>query len=87
MFNNISRRLTVVALSVLSFSAVADTKYPAHDFKPQVIYKDIGLIAATGSKLDARYPASHFEPRVLFQDKDLIEKTGSKAAANSSCRP
>ncbi len=87
MCNNLSRRLIVAALSVLSFSAVADTQYPAYDFKPQVVYKDIGLIATSGSKSDARYPASHFEPKVLFQDKELIEKVGSKASANASCRP
>ena len=62
--------------SAVSFQAEAtdSSQYPAYDFTPQVIYKDIGLIAASGSQSDPKYPAAHFQPKVLFQDKDLIQK-------------
>jgi hypothetical protein len=88
MLKNVVNGLILATLSILSGNALAtdSTKYPAYDFKPQVVYKDIGLIATTGSQSDSRFPASHFEPRVLFQDKELIEKLGSKTAS-SSCRP
>lgn len=88
MLKKIMSQLILGALSVLSFNAVAtdSAKYPAYDFKPQVVYKDVGLIATSGAKSDSRYPASHFESKVLFQDKELIDKLGTRTA-NSSCRP
>lgn len=87
MLKNIIGLSILGAFSVLSFQAGAtdSSKYPAYDFKPQVVYKDIGLIATTGSKSDSRFPASHFEPKVLFQDKELIEKSGNRKG--SSCQP
>lgn len=88
MLNIVTHGLILAIFSVLSGNTMAadSAKYPAYDFKPQVVYKDIGLIATSGSKSDSRFPASHFEPKVLFQDKDLIEKLGSRSA-NAACRP
>ncbi len=89
MLKNAVGLLIVAALSSASAVALAtdSAKYPAYDFKPQVVYKDVGLIATSGSKSDSRFPASHFEPKVLFQDKDLIEKLGTHAVKTSACNP
>ena len=55
-----------------------DSKYPATNFQPKVLYQDQEAIKASGSMTsfgeksvyDPKYPATHFEPKVLFQDKD-----------------
>lgn len=87
MSKNIIALSIMGAFSVFSFQAGAtdSVKYPAYDFKPQVVYKDLGLVATTGSQSDSRFPASHFEPKVLFQDKELIDKLGNRKG--TSCQP
>jgi hypothetical protein len=80
MSKNILALSILATCSALPFQAEAtdSPQYPAYDFNPKVVYKDIGLIAASGSQSDPKYPAAHFQPKVLFQDKDLIEKHGNQ---------
>jgi len=39
--------LAVAVMAVTSFTALADSKYPASDFEPQVIYLDKSVAAQT----------------------------------------
>ncbi|MGZ8217773.1 hypothetical protein [Methylomagnum sp.] len=61
--------------TVITAPAMAseDSKYPAYDFKPSVIYSDAALVgkssvaapAAQTHAPDPKYPAAHFEPTVI----------------------
>ena len=62
-----------------------DSKYPATNFQPKVIYQDQEAKAA-GSKqsmgeksvYDPKYPATNFQPKVIYQDKEAVIALGSK---------
>jgi hypothetical protein len=41
--------LTVAVMTVTSFTVLADSKYPAADFEPQVIFIDNNLAAQTAT--------------------------------------
>ena len=68
------------ALLLFGSMAVAETKYPAADFQPKVIYQDEGYqhsqssaSSSTGGQsksvtVDPKYPAANFQPQVLYQD-------------------
>lgn len=67
----------LAALFVSSPMVDADTKYPAADFQPQVVFQDDDYIeksgkyeaASTGgNEVDAKYPAAHFQPQVVYSD-------------------
>ena len=62
-----------IALNPLLTSA-ADSKYPAADFEPSVIYLAKDLTAkdvAAQNESDPKYPASNFTPIVVFIDNKL----------------
>lgn len=78
----------------LLFSATtvgADSKYPATDFQPKVVYhasgyKQDGADASSSSEskgattaTDADYPAANFQPEVVYQDKQY-KHTKSKVS-------
>lgn len=78
------RNLTNGLLVSLLFSVTAveaDSKYPATDFQPKVVYQDSsykhsGSSAATTSGgavsvADSNYPAANFQPEVLYQAKAI----------------
>ena len=69
--------MTVIALNPLIISAATDSKYPAADFQPSVIYLDKDAAAKDQSQTesDPKYPASNFTPIVVFVDKQLVEQT------------
>lgn len=77
-----------LALSSLPVSATSDSRYPASDFQPKVIFSDEALTAkaptASKTQYDPKYPATHFEPKVVFADPELIKQ--SKSAAKKSAR-
>jgi hypothetical protein len=60
-----------------------DTRYPAHHFKPTVIYQDHELIAQTdsntssdsqsGAHQDPKYPGSSFTPKVIYQNPEFVK--------------
>jgi hypothetical protein len=69
--------LAVIALNPLIVSAATDSKYPAADFEPSVIYIDKDAVATdqAQNEIDPKYPASSFTPIVVFFDNQLIDQT------------
>jgi hypothetical protein len=93
------RNLTNGLLVSLLFSVTAveaDSKYPATDFQPKVVYQDSsykhsGSSAATTSGgavsvADSNYPAANFQPKVLYQAKGYkhTEQKSGNATVSSS---
>lgn len=72
--------MTVMALNPLAVPAATDSKYPAADFEPSVIYIDKGVAAkeSAQNESDPKYPASSFTPIVVFVDNQLVEQTQAK---------
>ncbi len=77
--------VAITLLPSISTANSDDSRYPATNFQPKVIYQDKEAIKADGGRVsmgkktayDAKYPATHFEPKVLFQDKDAIRASSS----------
>jgi hypothetical protein len=69
--------MAVIALNPLIASAATDSKYPAADFEPSVIYIDKDAVAAdqAQNEYDPKYPASNFTPIVVFVDNQLADQT------------
>ncbi|MFZ2169761.1 MAG: hypothetical protein WAW61_09010 [Methylococcaceae bacterium] len=69
--------ITVIALKSLIVSAATDSKYPAADFEPSVIYidKDVVSTGQAQNETDPKYPASNFTPIVVFVDNQLADQT------------
>jgi hypothetical protein len=69
--------MAAVALSSLNASATTDSKYPAANFEPSVIYidKDAAATDQTQNEADPKYPASNFTPIVVFVDNQLVDQT------------
>ena len=69
--------MTVIAFNPIVLSAATDSKYPAADFEPSVIYidKDAAGTDQAQSEPDPKYPASSFKPIVVFIDKQLADQT------------
>jgi len=69
--------MAVVALHPLFASAATDSKYPAADFQPNVIYldKDAAAKDQPQTEPDPKYPASSFTPIVVFVDKQSVDQT------------
>lgn len=61
-------------LGSMTASAASDSKYPASDFQPKVIFADKELTAKAvqKSEFDPKYPAASFEPTIVYADQDLI---------------
>ena len=65
-----------IALNPLIVSAAADSKYPAADFEPSVIYIDKDATKdQTQNESDPKYPASNFTPIVVYVDTQLAGQT------------
>ena len=69
--------MAVIALNPLIVSAATDSKYPAADFEPSVIYidKDAAVADQAQNESDPKYPASTFTPIVVFVDNQLVDQT------------
>jgi hypothetical protein len=69
--------MAIIALNPFIVSAANDSKYPAADFEPSVIYIDKDVIAKDQSQneSDPKYPASNFTPIVVFVDNRLADQT------------
>lgn len=90
--NNLTNGL-VAALLLASPIVGAETEYPAADFKPKVIYQDIGSSKSAAApakqaksvestESDSKYPAADFEPKVLYKDADY--KPGKSTGTSST---
>ena len=66
-----------IALNPLIVSAATDSKYPAADFEPSVIYlaKDAAAKDQGQNESDPKYPASNFTPIVVYVDTQLAGQT------------
>jgi hypothetical protein len=64
-------RLALIFAGAAAAPAMAaeSEKYPAHDFKPSVVYSNPDLIgqatAAPAQPADPKYPAAYFTPTVI----------------------
>lgn len=86
--------LTATATLIPSISSANrdDSKYPATNYQPKVIYQDQAALKAQGSTIqfgetsvfDPKYPATHFQPKVIFQDKQAIKVSDSKSMGEKS---
>ncbi|MGR8998377.1 MAG: hypothetical protein ACU88J_04950 [Gammaproteobacteria bacterium] len=75
--NFLGLSLAVIILNPVIVSAAADSKYPAADFEPSVIYidKDAAATGQAQNESDPKYPASNFTPIVVFVDEQLADQT------------
>lgn len=71
-----------ISLGSLTASATSDSKYPAADFQPKVVYIDKEAVAASPAgdttkcpgqnaeakqtEFDPKYPAASFQPKVVY---------------------
>jgi len=73
----------------------ADSKYPATDFQPKVVYQDSNYKHAESSSsssaskaevsvADPNYPAANFQPEVLYQDKGYQHKKDTVSRASKA---
>ncbi len=81
----------LVSLLLSASVVVADSKYPAADFQPKVLYQDSEYKSSGASSsssevntADSRYPAANFKPEVLFEDKSYKHKKDSISESSSS---
>jgi hypothetical protein len=67
----------VILLSPLITSAATDSKYPAANFEPNVIYIDKDTVPKdqAQNEYDPKYPASNFTPTVIFTEEKLAGQT------------
>jgi len=77
--------LAVAVLTLTSLTAFADSKYPAADFQPQVIYLDKSVApqasAPAANEVDPKYPAANFQPTVIYSaDSTAVAKTPAQPA-------
>jgi hypothetical protein len=72
--------LAVASLNSLSAWAAADSKYPAADFEPSVIYSAKEVVAGDPAQheVDPKYPAANFTPIVIFIDNKLADQAQSQ---------
>ncbi|MDD5274454.1 MAG: hypothetical protein PHR16_00025 [Methylovulum sp.] len=91
--NNLTNSLFAV-LFLASPLVSADAKYPAADFRPEVVYQDADYIsknsqlseknlASEVSAADSKYPAANFEPQVIYADPDYKHSSSTVVATKS----
>ena len=67
--------LAIAALNSLNVSAATESKYPAADFEPSVIYRAKEVVSdPTQNEVDPKYPAANFTPIVVFVDATLADQ-------------
>lgn len=81
------KRKTLVLLFAVTLSSplgvIADSRYPAADFKPIIIFVAESVksnnTSTNSSAFDANYPAANFQPKILF-----IAASANKSTAETS---
>jgi hypothetical protein len=68
--------MAVIAFNPFTASAATDSKYPAADFEPSVIYidKETGAPDQAQNESDPKYPAANFTPIVVYIDNQLADQ-------------
>jgi len=78
---------------MISTSVMADEKYPASDFQPEVVYQDKEYIEKSSSssveaestfQVDTKYPAANFEPKIVYSDSSYKHSEASSSAAKTT---
>lgn len=69
-----------------------DSKYPAANFQPKVIFADdsakaTGSSSAKQSAFDPDYPAASFQPKILFADASAAKSSGGVKGEKSVFDP
>ena len=86
-----------IGLIAASPLAGAETKYPASDFQPQVVFQDDDYIknskvntaaadakpAYSASEADPKYPAANFQPQVVYSDANYKHNTAPVTESKS----
>lgn len=84
----------LVSLLFSAATIATDSKYPATDFQPKVLYQDTDYKHSKSSSsnpkskdavsvVDSSYPAANFEPKVLYQDKEYKPRKDSGTTSSS----
>jgi hypothetical protein len=81
----------IAVLLVSSPLVGAESKYPAADFQPKVVYQDSGYkhsgasnASSSKSVVDPKYPAANFQPEILYQDEEYQHSEASSETIASS---
>lgn len=94
--SKIANGFLVAMLLSASVVVEADSKYPATDFQPKVVYQDSDYkhsgASASSSKVvkgevsvaDPSYPAANFQPEVLYSDDGYKHKKDSVRTSSST---
>ncbi len=75
----------IISTPLLAVANSDDSKYPAANFQPTVIFADesakTSSASAQSSVFDAKYPAANFQPKVLYVDASVASSgtTGKKS--------
>jgi hypothetical protein len=97
VINNKITNSLMTALLLGSSIAVADSKYPAADFQPSVVYQDNDYIAknsqassassssstSASQASDPKYPAANFQPKVVYNDPSYKHSESASSGSGS----
>ncbi len=82
--------LLIAGIISSPLTAIAETKYPAANFEPKVIFADESAKSSGGaekSSFDADYPAANFQPKVLYVDASAAKSSATSTAEKSVFDP
>jgi len=82
--------LLIAGIISSPLTAFAESKYPAANFEPKVIFADDSAKStanANKSTFDANYPAANFQPKVLYVDASAAKSSAASTAEKSTFDP
>jgi L-fucose mutarotase/ribose pyranase (RbsD/FucU family) len=78
----------IVCVPLTSVANSDDSKYPAANFQPKVIFADESATSTSAntesSTFDPDYPAANFQPKVLYVDASALSTATSAAKGETS---
>lgn len=73
---------SIICTPLTTLANNGDSKYPAANFEPKVIFVDESVeVAGDTSTFDADYPAANFQPKILYVDASVAAQTSSSTVA------
>jgi len=82
--------LLIAGIISSPLTAIAESKYPAANFEPKVIFADESAKStgsAKKSSFDAEYPAANFQPKVLYVDASAAKSSTASTGEKSTFDP
>jgi hypothetical protein len=83
MVKNTILGLIISTIVFYSLAALADDKYPAANFEPQVIFIDKDVQSPpsglNNENADPKYPAANFQPQVVYFDNNIQQQIKDSA--------